>query len=267
MYAQRVILLLLIAFSKCHSFILDKPRGSQKRAASASFLLNPLSSFDMIPPFETFASIDSAPTTAAAFGLLLWLASLAVSRPPSQVLSSSQLSQITQGTYLQKDTDNLNCVYKASRDGWSAQAFHSKVDNLGSAVVAVKVLGGSVIGGFNPNGWRSTDDYYFSNQAFLWTLVNNGSLVKKLPIVSGGNSPSLFDYATAGLCFGTCDLRIGPPQAAIMGGFAGPDMEDTSANSGNLRQGTSSVVNYEWSNQWPVRGGFRIVEVEVYLKL
>ena len=79
-----------------------------------------------------------------------------------------------------------------------------------------------------------------------------------------GNA-AIFDYATGGPQFGSADLIIGPPQAAIMGGFAGPDMEDTTINSGNLRQGRSSVGGaYEVVGRWPVGGSFKVVEVEIY---
>jgi len=51
-----------------------------------------------------------------------------------------------------------------------------------------------------------------------------------------------------------------------MGGFTGPGMEDTSINAGNLKQGSSSVGGaYEdVRNDWPIRGKFQLVELEVY---
>ena len=51
-----------------------------------------------------------------------------------------------------------------------------------------------------------------------------------------------------------------------MGGFAGPDTEDRSTGAGNLQTGTSNIGGaYEdSSNRWPVRGDFRLVELEVY---
>lgn len=62
------------------------------------------------------------------------------------------------------------------------------------------------------------------------------------------------------------DLKIGESQSAIMGGFAGPDMEDRSLSAGNLREGTSSVGGAydDIDNVWPVRGRFKLVELEVY---
>ena len=52
-----------------------------------------------------------------------------------------------------------------------------------------------------------------------------------------------------------------------MGGFAGPDMEDTSINAGNLREGRcSGFMSYELpGNQgFPVRGTFQLCQLEVY---
>ena len=51
----------------------------------------------------------------------------------------------------------------------------------------------------------------------------------------------------------------------MLGGFAGPDMEDTSITAGNLREGSSSAGGaYDVPNGWPVRGKFGVVEIEVY---
>jgi len=124
---------------------------------------------------------------------------------------------------------------------------------------------GKRFGGFNPLGWMSTDDYGSTNAAFLWYDGGGKGGVEKCPVLAGGNA-AVFDYATGGPCFGSSDLIIGPPQAAVMGGFTGPDMMDTSVNAGDLREGTSSPgVAYDiGSGGWPVRGNFRIVEVEVY---
>lgn len=62
------------------------------------------------------------------------------------------------------------------------------------------------------------------------------------------------------------DLKIGESQAAVMGGFAGPDMEDRSVSAGNLKKGTSNIGGaYDnFQNSWPVRGTFQLVELEVY---
>jgi hypothetical protein len=210
-------------------------------------------------------SLDPTSCSSQYWGCpVCWLYSMLVgtsillSRPPKQIVSAAVLSQITEGTFLENKP--LQLIYKGSKDGFSAINFHECTDNRGSAVV-VCISGSNVFGGFNPNGWRSTDDYYSSTTAFLWAM--SGSHVFKLRVLGG--SAAVYDYATGGPCFGSGDLLIGPPKAAVMGGFAGPDMEDATLNAGDLRKGKSDLgVTYDADQRWPVRGSFRIQEVEVY---
>lgn len=198
-------------------------------------------------------------TGAAALALLAWLHSQIF--VPKQLASAVILDRITEGTFLANK--RLTCVYKASRDGWSAIDFHNQVDGRGSAVVVARSRSGKTFGGFNPNGWRSTDDYYDSSSAFLWSGTS-ATAIAKFPVLAGGNA-AIFDYATGGPCFGNSDLLIGPPKAAIMGGFAGPDMENTSTNAGNLRQAKASPgITYDGDARWPVLGDVSLLEVEVY---
>ena len=189
---------------------------------------------------------------------------------PARLVDDKTLSDIVRGTFL--ETKPLTCAYKASRDGWSALDFHKAVDNRGCGVVVAKAAAGvgagaAVFGGFNPSGWRSTDDYYTSSTAFLWAKSSGGSAaVSKFPILPGGNA-AIFDYATSGPNFGASDLQIGPPLGAIMGGFAGPEAEDISTSAGNLRTCKASpgmTYGGTATKKWPVRGTVRLVEVEVY---
>lgn len=176
------------------------------------------------------------------------------------MIDSKTTDELVAGTSL--DNKDLVCAYKASRDGWSAINFHEAVDGRGSGLVVALGRSGAVFGGFNPIGWMSTDDYGSSNSAFLWFLKGNQAV--KCPVLSGGNA-AVFDYAAGGPCFGAADLQLGSPQAAVMGGFAGPDMEDTSANAGSLKEGSSSAGGaYEIVSGWPARGKFQLAEVEVY---
>lgn len=191
--------------------------------------------------------------------------------PSKPILEGNKalLASLLEGTYLENSLETVACCYKASRDGWSAINFHEKVDNKGSALVLVRTRTGATFGGYNPNGWRGTDDYYLSNAAFLWHapsgfLGMGGSKAVKSPILAGSNA-AVYDYAAGGPNFGSDDLVIGEPQAAVMGGFAGPDMEDTSANAGDLRRGRCSFSGaYKFASGWPARGRFSLAEVEVY---
>lgn len=95
-------------------------------------------------------------------------------------------------------------------------------------------------GGFNPEGYRSTDDYYDTFDAFLFYWIDNAK-AEDGPIVLpkvGGSGAALFDYARGGPQFGADGLLIGPPLAPVMGGFAGPD---TNSGIGDLRQAKSRL--------------------------
>ena len=146
----------------------------------------------------------------------------------------------------------LKCCYKASIDGFSALSFHEKCDFKGPCVVVAETEKGVRLGAFNPEGYRSTDDYYDTFEAFLFYWPNNilsqvdgGDEIKEYnsidPIVLkkvGGSGAALFDYARGGPQFGPDGLLIGPPLAPVMGGFSGPD---TNSGVGTLTEGKSRL--------------------------
>jgi hypothetical protein len=112
-----------------------------------------------------------------------WISGVTNSPPSKPVLTKELEKSLTAGTSLQDK--ELACVYKASKDGWSAIDFHQSVDGKGSALVVALSRTGQVFGGFNPLGWRSTDDYYQSNAAFLW-FATSGQKATKCRILTGG---------------------------------------------------------------------------------
>lgn len=170
---------------------------------------------------------------------------------------------LLQGTSLDPQSVELVRCFKASVDGWSAGAFHSCVDNKGSGLVVARARSGATLGGFNPLGWRSSDDYGQSMAAFLF-VDDGGGGWRKAPVFPGGDA-CLFDYASSGPCFGAADLVIGRGQAAVMGGITGPGTEDILSAGGDLRQASSAPgTAYERIIGWP-SGALRLVELEVYV--
>ncbi|KAL9422682.1 hypothetical protein AB3S75_034876 [Citrus x aurantiifolia] len=134
----------------------------------------------------------------------------------------------------------LKCCYKATIDGFSATNFHSCCDFKGPCVIIGHTNKSLKFGAFNPEGYRSTDDYYdtFDSFLFYWT-DNNGKIDDPITLPKiGGSGAALFDYARGGPQFGADGLLIGPPLAPVMGGFAGPD---TNSGIGDLRQAKSRL--------------------------
>ena len=70
--------------------------------------------------------------------------------------------------------------------------------------------------------------------------MRKGSEWIKLPKI-GGAEAAIYDYARAGPQFGSGELVIGASQAAVMGGFTGPDTEDISRGAGSLRKASSRL--------------------------
>ncbi|MQL91626.1 hypothetical protein Taro_024240 [Colocasia esculenta] len=138
----------------------------------------------------------------------------------------------------------LKCCYRASIDGFTATCFHNNCDFKGPCVVLGYTTTSFKFGGFNPEGYRSTDDYYDTFDAFLFywegTSCKDGDgdgdpII--LPKV-GGSGAALFDYARGGPQFGADGLLIGPPLTPVMGVFTGPD---ASTGVGDLRQARSRL--------------------------
>jgi len=63
-------------------------------------------------------------------------------------------------------------IFRASRDGFSAERFHALCDNQGPTYTIVKV-GHNIFGGYNASSWRTAKEGYHSSPgSFLFSLVN-----------------------------------------------------------------------------------------------
>uniref|UniRef100_K7MLU1 Aluminum-activated malate transporter family protein n=3 Tax=Glycine subgen. Soja TaxID=1462606 RepID=K7MLU1_SOYBN len=132
----------------------------------------------------------------------------------------------------------LKCCYRATIDGFSATNFHECCDFKGPCVIIGYTNKSFKFGAFNPEGYRSTDDYYDTFDAFLFYWIDNETTKPIMLPKVGGSGAALFDYARGGPQFGADGLLIGPPLAPVMGGFAGPD---TNSGIGDLRQAKSRL--------------------------
>ena len=98
----------------------------------------------------------------------------------------------------------LKCLYDASKDGWKAEAFHSKVDKKGPCVVLARSTRDGVFGGYNPTGWVNYGEYRGSIAAFLFTfpaaaMDSNAADLKKSQSQNAARPIKLAKIAGAGL--------------------------------------------------------------------
>lgn len=101
--------------------------------------------------------------------------------------------QHTLNVWFGNEHQEWQMLYRASKDGFSAVAFHTKCDGHSPTITVVLGTNGNLCGGFSDQPWRSDiprGKYMPSKRAFLFTLIN-----------SEGTPPSKFDvthpkYAT-----------------------------------------------------------------------
>ena len=121
----------------------------------------------------------------SVFGLESSIGTLLVVRQSRLCCTSMTLHLALLGPHLQGQTRNvcsagrqLACAYRATAHGWGALQFHKHSDMKGPCVIYCETEHGARFGGFNSEGFKSSDDYTSSSKAFLfcWT-ASDGALV------------------------------------------------------------------------------------------
>ena len=83
----------------------------------------------------------------------------------AEVISLSSMTSFT----------NANLLYRATRDGFSAEAFHQKCDNYHNTLTIIKTNGNYVFGGFASVLWNEVLVGWIDDpKAFLFSLRRNG---------------------------------------------------------------------------------------------
>jgi hypothetical protein len=101
----------------------------------------------------------------------------------------------------------FNLLYRASRDGNTAAAFHEKCDNMGATIVVAKITNSEqIIGGYNPLCWDSSNSDQSTKDSFIFSFANRNNLRNGKAGYSNGNKYSIQCYSASGPLFGYGDL-------------------------------------------------------------
>ena len=95
-------------------------------------------------------------------------------------------------------------IYRATRDGFTAQAFHSKCDNQGNTISLIKTNSDYVFGGFSINKWVSSSSWSFDSNAFIFSLRRLGQSCS-YKFMSKINKIAICGYPSYGAIFGGCN--------------------------------------------------------------
>jgi hypothetical protein len=107
------------------------------------------------------------------------------------------------------DSSKGKLLYRASKDGFTAKAFHSLCDGKKNTITIIKNNLNYVFGGYTSAAWLNNANFGHDNNAFIFSLRKNGvTNVRKFMV----KNPEFAIYGTenTGPTFGCerCDIYI-----------------------------------------------------------
>jgi hypothetical protein len=124
----------------------------------------------------------------------------------STILSNEQMTELMALCKLSLN-QNWKLIYRATRDGFGLNDFHSKCDIYQNTLVIIKSTKGNVFGGYTEQNWSHLGDYKNDPNAFLFSFINkhNAKIIMKCT----DPTYAIFAYNQNGPTFGRgCDLKI-----------------------------------------------------------
>jgi hypothetical protein len=114
-----------------------------------------------------------------------------------------------------KDTDHdkisykFNLLFRASKDGNTAETFHAKCDNKGATLVVVRINNSEqIVGGYNPLCWDSSNSGKSTRDSFIFSFENKNDLKTSKVVYSYGGLYSIYCGSINGPVFGYNDLFV-----------------------------------------------------------
>jgi len=97
--------------------------------------------------------------------------------------------------------------YRASVDGFSAAAFHQKVNGQINVLSVIQTTSGNIFGGFNALPFNSIGAAVTDPSCYIYSLVNtDNNLLKLAPVLT--TNAKFYDNASFGPSYGIDDLKI-----------------------------------------------------------
>jgi len=124
----------------------------------------------------------------------------------SAIVSAAQNISFLTLTGFEKKSFSL--LWRGSRDGFDATAFHRLCDGKANTITVIKNTNGFIFGGFTSIPWSSSDGLYKDdNTAFLFSLTNPSNSPLKLKVKSPENA--VYHSSNCGPAFGAgSDLYV-----------------------------------------------------------
>jgi hypothetical protein len=89
-------------------------------------------------------------------------------------------------------------LFRGSRDGWTAEIIHAKIDNQGPTITIIKTRKGKIFGGFASVSWDKSNTAKADNNAFLFSV----DLAMKNPVNLSSKNKPIYCNSGSGPDFG-----------------------------------------------------------------
>ena len=96
--------------------------------------------------------------------------------------------------------DQFTLLYRGSRDGFTASAFHAKCNGYANTLTIFNTTKSNVFGGYTTAVWSSSNGYKHDPNAFIFTLKNKYD--KPMMLKVSHPSYAIYDAANYGPTFG-----------------------------------------------------------------
>ena len=154
-------------------------------------------------------------------------------------------------------SNSFSLLWRGSRDGFSAEAFHRRCDGKSNTLTVIKSTTGYIVGGFTSISWSTIGGHKSDPDAFLFSLTNpyNNPVVLKVKKAD----KAVFHNSNVGPSFG--DLTVSNLSNAntrscyLTGAFESAKKIKTNENS------KAFELRY---NNLGFDSFFQTVEIEVY---
>lgn len=162
------------------------------------------------------------------FNVIEWLSNLSVRKrallkQEAKFFGFSELLIPEDGHILKKshweavhpDSHKRQLVFDLNKDGDSLGLLESRLRNRSQVLLVIRLPNAAIVGGFTPIAWDFTRRSQSSGDAYLFSMLRKGGLVKH-PLKKGRDSDAFGISPSEKLIFGTTDLRVSLRDATCM---------------------------------------------------
>jgi hypothetical protein len=107
-----------------------------------------------------------------------------------------------------KQGQRWRLIYKASRDGFDGNAFHTRCNNQGPTMTIIRSTNNYLFGGYTAVAWTSDGNYKNDTTAFLFTLTNPHNIPSTKYVINPGSTRNAVKHNNYGPCFGNSALSL-----------------------------------------------------------